>query len=171
MLGQASSASGLCQKISTVPGIGPIVSTALIAAIGNGSQFKKARDLSAWLGLVPRQYSTGGKSSLGGISKRGNSYLRQMVIQGAKALKIHMKRDKSSLGEWVARLEVGHHHHGTYRPGQQDNANLLESADIRQGLPTVSQRKFSRLTDRTHTRFCEPKTDDRSVYPTTLQPG
>ncbi|EHI50051.1 IS110 family transposase, partial [Aeromonas salmonicida] len=86
MLGQASSASGLCQKISTVPGIGPIVSTALIAAIGNGSQFKKARDLSAWLGLVPRQYSTGGKSSLGGISKRGNSYLRQMVIQGAKAL-------------------------------------------------------------------------------------
>ncbi|HHQ4659503.1 TPA: IS110 family transposase, partial [Aeromonas hydrophila] len=111
MLGQASSASGLCQKISTVPGIGPIVSTALIAAIGNGSQFKKARDLSAWLGLVPRQYSTGGKSSLGGISKRGNSYLRQMVIQGAKALKIHMKRDKSSLGEWVARLEAGHHHH------------------------------------------------------------
>ena len=111
MLGQASSTSSLCQKISTVPGIGPIVSTALIAAIGNGSQFKKARDLSAWLGLVPRQYSTGGKSSLGGISKRGNSYLRQMVIQGAKALKIHMKRDKSSLGEWVARLEAGHHHH------------------------------------------------------------
>ena len=111
MLGQASSASSLCQKVSTVPGIGPIVSTALIAAIGNGSQFKKARDLSAWLGLVPRQYSTGGKSSLGGISKRGNNYLRQMVIQGAKALKIHMKRDKSSLGEWVARLEVGHHHH------------------------------------------------------------
>ncbi|MFL9598808.1 transposase, partial [Aeromonas veronii] len=74
MLGQASSASSLCQKISTVPGIGPIVSTALIAAIGNGSQFKKARDLSAWLGLVPRQYSTGGKSSLGGSSKRGNSY-------------------------------------------------------------------------------------------------
>ncbi|MCR3965319.1 transposase [Aeromonas veronii] len=60
---------------------------------------------------VPRQYSTGGKSSLGGISKRGNSYLRQMVIQGAKALKIHMKRDKSSLGEWIARLEAGHHHH------------------------------------------------------------
>ncbi|MGN5543094.1 transposase, partial [Aeromonas sp. Lyrl_2] len=89
----------------------PIVSTALIAAIGNGSQFKKARDLSAWLGLVPRQYSTGGKSSLGGISKRGNNYLRKMVIQGAKALKIHMKRGKSSLGEWVARLEVGHHHH------------------------------------------------------------
>ena len=111
MLGQASSASSLCQKVSTVPGIGPIVSTALIAAIGNGSQFKKARDLSAWLGLVPRQYSTGGKSSLGGISKRGNNYLRQMVIQGAKALKIHMKRDKSSLGEWVARLEAGHHHH------------------------------------------------------------
>nr|WP_236286858.1 IS110 family transposase [Aeromonas veronii] len=111
MLWQASSTSSLCQKVSTVPGIGPIVSSALIAAIGNGSQFKKARDLSAWLGLVPRQYSTGGKFSLGGISQRGNNYLRQMVIQGAKALKIHMKCDKSSLGEWVARLEVVHHHH------------------------------------------------------------
>ncbi|MFM5646442.1 hypothetical protein, partial [Aeromonas caviae] len=58
-----------------------------------------------------------------------------------------------------------------YRLGQQDNANLLESTDIRQGLPTLSQRKRSRLTDITHTRFCAPKTDDRSVHPTTLQPG
>ncbi|WP_257982312.1 transposase [Aeromonas salmonicida] len=82
-------------RISTVSGIGPIVSTVLIAVIGNGPQFKKARDLPAWLGLVPKQYSTDGKSSLGWISKRGNSYLRQMVIQGAKALKMHMKRDKS----------------------------------------------------------------------------
>lgn len=103
--------------ISTVFGIGPIVSTvliaviAVIAVIGNGPQFKKARDLPAWLGLVPKQYSTDGKSSLAWISKRGNSYLRQMVIQGAKALKMHMKRDKSSLDEWVVRLEVGHHHH------------------------------------------------------------
>nr|WP_232098089.1 transposase [Aeromonas caviae] len=69
-----------------------------------------------WSPPVPRQYSTGGKSSLGEISKRGNNYLRQMVIQGAKALKIHMKRDKPSLGEWVARLEVGHHHHVVLSP-------------------------------------------------------
>lgn len=66
--------------------------------------------MPAWLGLVPRQFSTGGKSNLGGISKRGNVYLRRQVIQGAKALKIHMKRDKSALGRWIAKLEVTHHH-------------------------------------------------------------
>lgn len=111
LLLQASQASAQCQLISTVPGIGPIVSTGIIAAIGSGKQFKKARDLSAWLGLVPRQYSTGGQSKLGGISKRGNTYLRQQVIQGAKALKIHMKRDQSALGTWLAKLEANHHHH------------------------------------------------------------
>ena len=111
MLERASMESDLCQLISSVPGIGLIVSTGIIAAIGNGTQFNKSRDLSAWLGLVPRQYSTGGKSNLGGISKRGNNYLRQQVIQGAKALKIHMKRDKSALGQWVAKLEASHHHH------------------------------------------------------------
>lgn len=111
MLNTASAQLPQCQKIITVPGIGPIVSTAIIAAIGDGKQFKHSRDLSAWLGLVPRQYSTGGKSNLGGISKRGNSYLRCLVIQGAKALKIHMKRDASALGEWVRELEKSHHHH------------------------------------------------------------
>ena len=111
MLEQASQQSDQCQKIMTIPGIGPMVSTAMIAAVGNGTQFKKARDLSAWLGLVPRQYSTGGKSNLGGISKRGNTYLRCLVIQGAKALKIHMKRDQSALGQWVRKLEQNHHHH------------------------------------------------------------
>ncbi|MCL6271071.1 IS110 family transposase [Sansalvadorimonas sp. 2012CJ34-2] len=111
LLQGAAEKSDKCQLVSSVPGIGPIVSTALIAAIGNGSQFKRARDLSAWLGLVPRQFSTGGKSNLGKISKRGNIYLRQQVLQGAKALKIHMKREKSSLGQWVAKLETCHHHH------------------------------------------------------------
>lgn len=111
LLQQASLASEECQLISSVPGIGPIIATGLIAAVGNGKQFKRGRDMSAWLGLVPRQYSTGGKSNLGGISKRGNVYLRRQVIQGAKALKIHMKRDNSALGRWVAKLEASHHHH------------------------------------------------------------
>ncbi|EGQ9819065.1 IS110 family transposase [Vibrio parahaemolyticus] len=110
-LQQASIASEKCQLISSVPGIGPIVATGLIAAVGSGTQFKRGRDMSAWLGLVPRQYSTGGRSNLGGISKRGNVYLRRQVIQGAKALKIHMKRDKSALGQWIAKLEATHHHH------------------------------------------------------------
>ncbi|UQN43705.1 transposase [Agarivorans sp. B2Z047] len=110
-LQQASIASEKCQLISSVPDIGPIVATGLIAAVGSGTQFKRGRDMSAWLGLVPRQYSIGGRSNLGGISKRGHVYLRRQVIQGAKALKVYMKRDKSALGQLIAKLEATHHHH------------------------------------------------------------
>jgi transposase len=65
-----------CQRLMTVPGIGPVISTALVAAIGTGEAFERGRDFGAWLGLVPRQYSTGGRSVLGRISKRGSKYLR-----------------------------------------------------------------------------------------------
>jgi transposase len=108
---QVADDSELCRRARTVPGVGPIVSTALIAAVGNGAAFTRARDMSAWLGLVPKQYSTGGKSTLGGISKRGNAYLRMMVIQGARALLIHMKRDKSRMGVWLSALEQRSHPH------------------------------------------------------------
>ena len=67
----------------TIPGIGPIGATALITAVGDDRQFRKARDLAAWLGLVPRQYSTGGKTTLLGITKRGNPYMRWLLIHGA----------------------------------------------------------------------------------------
>jgi transposase len=99
----------LCTHILTVPGIGPIISTATIAAVGDGKMFAKGRDMAAWLGLVPRQYSTGGKSRLGPISKRGNSYLRQLFIQGAQALYIHLKRDQSALGQWLRQVEQRAH--------------------------------------------------------------
>lgn len=67
-----------CRRLLTIPGIGPLTATALTAAIGNGAAFRKSRDLAAWLGLVPRQHSTGGKARLLGISKRGNPYLRRL---------------------------------------------------------------------------------------------
>ncbi|BDD91927.1 hypothetical protein PanNE5_13670 [Pandoraea sp. NE5] len=108
---QIARESELCRNVSTVPGVGPIVSTALIAAVGNATAFKRARDMSAWLGLVPKQHSTGGKSNLGGISKRGNAYLRMMVIQGARALMIHMKRDQSRIGLWLREIEQRSHPH------------------------------------------------------------
>ncbi|WP_186102587.1 IS110 family transposase [Burkholderia gladioli] len=108
---QIARESELCRRACTVPGVGPVVSTALIAAVGNGAAFKRARDMSAWLGLVPKQYSTGGKSNLGGISKRGNAYLRMMVIQGARALMIHMKRDQSRMGLWLREVEQRSHPH------------------------------------------------------------
>jgi transposase len=108
-IGQVARDCALCKRVSSVPGVGPVISTALIAAVGNAQAFKRARDLSAWLGLVPKQYSTGGKSNLGGISKRGNSYLRMLVIQGARALMIHMKRDQSRLGLWLRAIEQRSH--------------------------------------------------------------
>ena len=111
LLNEHANQSELCHLVSSVPGVGPIVSTALVAAVGNAQAFGRGRDMAAWLGLVPRQYSTGGKSTLGGISKRGNNYLRQLLIQGAHALDTHMKRDQSALGRWLHELEARSHRH------------------------------------------------------------
>jgi transposase len=72
-----------CQRLMTVPGIGPIISSAVVAAIGTGSGFKHGRDFAAWLGLVPKQESTGDRTKLGRISKRGNKYLRTLFVQAA----------------------------------------------------------------------------------------
>lgn len=103
--------SDLCQRASSVPGIGPIVSTAMIAAVGNAQAFERGRDMAAWLGLVPKQFTTGNKPKLGGISKRGNRQLRALLIQGANALFIHMKREQSAMGEWLRALETRSHRH------------------------------------------------------------
>lgn len=75
-----------CTRLMTVPGIGPIISSAIVSAIGKGDMFDKGRDFAAWLGLVPRQRSTGGRAILGRISKRGNTYLRKLFVQGARVL-------------------------------------------------------------------------------------
>jgi transposase len=74
-----------CQRLMTIPGVGPITATALIAAVGDVEVFKNGRQFAAWLGLVPRQHSTGGQTRLLGISKRGDSYLRKLLIHGARA--------------------------------------------------------------------------------------
>src|SRR5262249_22829440 len=75
-----------CQRLMTVPGIGPIISSAVVAAIGDGARFKQGRDFGAWLGLVPRQESTGDRTILGKISKRGNKYLRTLFVQAAHVI-------------------------------------------------------------------------------------
>ena len=72
-----------CQRLVTVPGIGPIISSGVVADIGTGSGFKQGRDFAAWLGLVPKQESTGDRTKLGRISKRGNKYLRTLFVQAA----------------------------------------------------------------------------------------
>jgi len=84
-LEKISTADAGCCRIRKIPGIGPVVATAIVAAIGNGAAFGKGREFAAWLGVVPRQYSTGGKPRLLSISKRGNVYLRKLMIHGARA--------------------------------------------------------------------------------------
>ena len=101
--------SDLCQRLVTVPGIGPLIATATVAAVGNGHMFTRGRDMAAWLGIVPSQRSTGGKPTLGGISKRGNTYLRQLFIQGAQSSCLYLKRDQSALGTWLREVEVRRH--------------------------------------------------------------
>jgi transposase len=95
-----------CQRLRQIPGVGPLVATATVAAIGNGAAFRKGREFAAWLGLIPRQHSTGGKARLLGISKRGNIYLRRMFIHGARALLLRVKYDTGRLGEWAHQLEL-----------------------------------------------------------------
>jgi transposase len=111
------------QQLMTIPGIGLITATALIASIGNASCFKNGRQLSAWLGLVPRQHSSGGKDKLLGISKRGDIYLRTLLIQGARAVlnsKIRFtteeqksKKDYSKFTEWMFNLSERSGHNKT----------------------------------------------------------
>lgn len=93
---------GNCQRLMSVPGIGPIISTAVVAAIGTGEAFERGRDFGAWLGLVPRQYSTGGKPILGRISKRGSRYLRSLFIQAAHIILMRPHNwEHFSFGPWL----------------------------------------------------------------------
>jgi len=90
----------------TVPGIGPIVATAMIAAVGDARVWRCGRDFAAWLGLVPQQASSGGRTRLLGISKRGNRYLRTQLIHGARALARVIGRRDDALARWIARLRA-----------------------------------------------------------------
>lgn len=92
------------RRLATIPGIGVINATALVAAVGDASAFAKGRDLAAWLGLTPRQHSTGGKTRLLGISKRGNKYLRTQLIHGARAAMAHFVKQATPVGTWVRQL-------------------------------------------------------------------
>ncbi len=96
--------SAACQRLLTIPGVGPITATALVAAIGNGAMFRRGRSLAAWLGLVPRQYSTGGKPKLLGISKRGNPYLRRLLVTGAHSVVQHINKRPQAFGGWVKQM-------------------------------------------------------------------
>ncbi|MPR64874.1 IS110 family transposase, partial [Ochrobactrum intermedium] len=105
----AADADDTARRLMTVPGIGALTATGLLAAAGTGRQFKRARDMAAWLGLVPREHSTGGKTTLLGISKRGSSYLRRLLIHGARTCLLHLDRTRDRLGVWLDGLQARMH--------------------------------------------------------------
>lgn len=97
------------RRLATIPGIGILNATALVSAIGDGTAFARGRDLAAWLGLVPRQMTTGGRPKLLGISKRGNGYLRVLLIHGARAALPTLRQSATPLGEWLRGLSARAH--------------------------------------------------------------
>jgi transposase len=98
----------LSQKLAKIPGIGPITATAMIATVGDARQFENGRQLAAWLGIVPKQHSTGGKARLLGISKRGDRYLRTLLIHGARAV-VRIAERKADAESWIKGLLARRH--------------------------------------------------------------
>lgn len=96
------------QRLTKIPGIGPVTATAIVAAVGDARQFKNGRQLAAWLGIVPRQHSTGGKATLLGISKRGDAYLRTLLIHGARAI-VRIAERRPEADPWLREMLARRH--------------------------------------------------------------
>lgn len=156
------------QRLMSVPGVGPLISTAVVAAVGSGEAFERGRDFGAWLGLVPRQYSTGGRSILGGISKRGSKYLRTLFIQAAKVILMRPHNwEKFSFGAWLqnaaprmhanklavalanklARITWSVLRNETTFDHQRDHENIEEihSSRMRHDMERINQRALSQM--------------------------
>src|SRR5215470_5335123 len=93
-----------CQRLQEMEGIGPLSATALVAALGNGHDFQTGRQVAAWLGLVPRQHSSGGTMRLGGITKGGKSYVRRLLIHGARSVISHVRDKPDAKSAWIRQL-------------------------------------------------------------------
>ena len=85
-------------------GVGPVTASAVVATVGEFKQFRNGAQFGAWIGLVPRQHSSGGKNNLGGITKRGDSYLRSLLIQGAKSAVMSAHKRSDPISRWAAAL-------------------------------------------------------------------
>jgi transposase len=93
-----------CRRLAKLPGVGPVVATAIVAAVNDGRQFRSGREMAAWIGLVPRQYTTGGKPRLGGIGRRANHYLRRQLIHGARAVVSRLPKHDDRRSTWLKAL-------------------------------------------------------------------
>jgi len=97
--------SAVCQRLARIKGVGPKTATAIVAAVGDGAEFKNGRHMSAWLGLVPRQHSSGDRQVMMGISKRGSQHLRSLLVHGARAVVRTCAGKKDTLNLWVNQLQ------------------------------------------------------------------
>jgi len=104
LIGKAAGDHEPCRRLMGIPGIGPLTATAVAASIGNGTEFRKGSSFAAWLGLVPKQESTGGKQKLLSISKRGNHYLRRLFVSGARAVLQCRNKQSPGLSVWLGQL-------------------------------------------------------------------
>jgi transposase len=93
-----------CRRLATLPGVGPVIATALVSAVDDGRHFRSGRELSAWIGLTPRQYTTGGKPRLGGIGRRANHYLRRQLIHGARSVVFRLAKHDDRRSQWLKEL-------------------------------------------------------------------
>lgn len=105
-IGQVCDALPICQTLLTVPGVEPMVATALYATMGSPHNYRNGREFAAFLGLVPQQHSTGGKTVLRGISKRGDPHLRTLLVQGAQAAMRHMHKRDDALSQWACKVKA-----------------------------------------------------------------
>jgi transposase len=103
---QVCDALPICQTLLTVPGVGPMVATALYATMGSPHNYRNGRGFAALLGLVPQQHSTGGKTVLRGISKRGGPHLRTLLVQGAQAAMRHMHKRDDAPSQWACKVKA-----------------------------------------------------------------
>jgi transposase len=126
--------SEVCQRIARIKGVGPKTATALIAAIGDGAEFKNGRHLAAWLGLVPRQYSSGDKRVMMGISKRGSQHLRTLLVHGGRAVVRTATNKTDPLNQWVNQLRERRGYNRTAVAVANKNARIIWAV-LRSGEP------------------------------------
>jgi transposase len=131
---QELAATELCRRLAQIEGVGPLIATAMVAAVGDPRAFKNGRQLAAWLGLVPRQHSSGGKHLLLGITKRGDRYLRALLIHGARAVVVRAAAKQDTRSRWIADLQ---RRRGTNRTSV---AVANKNARILWALMTTEQR-------------------------------
>ena len=155
--------SEICQRLGKVEGIGPLTATALIAAVGDRSSFKNGRQFAAWLGLVPKQRSSGGRARLFGISKRGDRYLRTLLIHGARAAlgRVREKQDPRSL--WLGKMRQRRHPNIVAVALANKNARIADMIDMRMPLTQGHSRAVAELAEAAGRETGMPAADVRTL--------